>query len=356
MNKALHFLLFTGLAAILSTSCSKDETSFLIPESYQRNEKPFSVVKIPSEGGIITLDRVTKDGDVIYVEHLDPGSNSTVFSAGDSLVLTATPKNGFTFINWVRNGGDKVIIKPTYGFKLEASDLLPDKNGYVKHHYEARFGLDYALQVIPSIDEVMPADLIAAMGPYLHFGDNPPRIDTCFSISDYLFLDTLIKKDPNEEYGFAEYPKKISFQYNTFLFERQHRCIAEAHYYERCNWLDLFYYYANVSDSIFIMGHDDYFTAYFHQTWKAWVTPGIGVDHLGNVTRRESVILSGKVGIEGIEDLHWGMRVESYNPANYPYIGLAPGNSGQPGIHDIMIFSSDRIFRYEPNFQKHNFQ
>ena len=350
MNKTLRLLLFTGLAAIFCTSCNKVESLF--PESYVRNDKPFSVEKVPVEGGIITLERMTGGMST----QLNPESASLSFEIGDTLILTATPKNGYTFINWVRDG-KPFSTHPKYEFCLDGNDL---KDGQVKYHYEARFGLDYAIQSIPSIDEVMPADLITAMGPYLHFGDTPPRIDTCFSAIDFIVLDTLIQYDQSEDYFFPIQPQRFDYPRNTFLFENQHRCVAESHYYERCNFLDYFYYSATAQDSIFIMGHDNYFTAYFKQTWKAWIHPDLaGLDHLRNVTRRESIILCGKVCDEGIEDFHWGMCVESYDPADYPYIGDDPGHSGQPSIHDIMIFSykdddgHNLVLPYDPTFQKH---
>lgn len=223
--------------------------------------------------------------------------------------------------------------------------------------------LDYTIQTIPSIDEVMPHDLIAAMGPYLHFGDNPPRIDKCFSALDFIVLDTLIRFDSTEGYHFEQQPQSFAYPKNTFLFENQHRCIVEKHYYERCNFQDYFYYYANSADSIFVMGHDSYFTAYFKQTWKAWVHPDLpGLNHLKNVTRCESIILCGETCDAGVKDFHLGMCVESYYPSDYPYIGADPGASGQPGIHDIMIFSykddlgNNLVLPYDPTFQKHEFE
>lgn len=220
--------------------------------------------------------------------------------------------------------------------------------------------LDYTPQTIPSIEKVMPLDLIAAMSDYLHFGDNPPRIDTCFSALDFIVLDKLIQFDDTEDYWFAVQPQSIHSPKNTFMFEKQHRCVVEKFYYERCIYPDTIYYSADAADSIFVMGHDNYFTAYFKQTWKAWVHPYFsGLDHLKNVTRRESIILTGKVVEEGITDFHWGMCVESYSPSDYPYIGADPGHQGQPGIHDIIIFSykddqgNNLVLPYDYTFQKH---
>lgn len=337
-------MLLTGLAAFLCASCNKVEEIF--PESFHRNDNPFSVEKVPAEGGTIMLQRV--NGGQITI--LDPESAS--FSVGDTLILTALPTNGYTFIKWVRDG-KPFSAEPSFQFCLETEDLT---DGKVKYHYEARFGLDYAIQKIPSIEKVMPADLIAAMGPYLHFGDNPPKIDICFSLPDSIMLHTLIKANPNGAYNFDNeetWPKPIICTFNTFMFENQHRCIAESHYYERQYYDGQIIYYATAEDSIFIMGHDEYFTAYFHQIWKPY-SIHINLPLLEINERRESVIMSGKMGEDGIEEFQWGVRYESYDPANISLIDAPPGTGGQPGIHDIMIFNSNRTLLYDPTFHKFN--
>ena len=379
MNRiTLRFLFFTGLAAIFCASCSKVEQLF--PESFERNDKPFSVEAVPPEGcDSITLYHFRK-GDTIG-KKLDYKSDSLRYNTsdsifigdsfvriGDSLVLTAWSKNGYTFINWICDGskitnsaGVDISTQPVYGFKVKEEDIIEKeednkKLSIIKHHYEARFGLDYALQVIPPIDSIIPPELIKAMGNYLYFGDTPPKIDFCFTIPQgHLFMDTIIRPNPTEQYGSGSISNPINLQYNTFIFERQHRCVAESHYYERCNWEDgtnSFYYYANVSDSIFIMGHDNCFTAYFHQTWRAWKNIA-GLPYLDNLTRRESVILSGKIYEGGIKEFHWGMHVDSYDYHDN-LDGQNAIGSRVPGIHDILIMSSDSTI-FDPTFQKRNF-
>lgn len=359
MNKTLRLLLLIGLAAFIYASCSKDKDFLDVPDSFERNKNPFSVEAVPQEGCDTLIFFRIKGNDSIKTQFY-PTDTTLKFKVGDSIILEARAKNGYTFINWVRDGNG-VSDNPIYGFKLDSLDI--DKSThFVKHHYEARFGLDYALQVIPPIDSIIPAELIAAMGyyNYLYFGDNPPKIDFCFGVPiDHLLLDTILGRDLTEGYGSDfTFPKQIAYiGHNVFSFEGQHRCIAESHYYEREN-ISSFYYYSSVEDSIFIMGHDDYFTAYFHQIWKVWIDPDFEaydqIKYLENLTRRESVILSGKVGNNGIEEFHWGMRAESYNPPDFPYIGTA-GWGGQPDIHDILIQSSDTICPYYPTFQKHIF-
>ena len=387
MNKAFRILLFIGLAIIFCVSCSKVES--LIPENYERENDsiPFSVEAVPAEGcDSITLYLVS-NGDTIPKrlfrmepdKTLDLGSlennntnDTTLFigghevTCGDSLILTAWKKNGYTFINWVRDGkivtdsdGNDISANSVYGFKLTRDDFKVNDKSYtiINHHFEARFGLDYMIQMIPPIDSIIPLELIAAMGSNLHFGDTPPKIEVCFNVlKDHLFLDTIYGRDLTDGYGSDfVFPKPIFYnEHNVFEFGGQHRCVAESHYYERGNYADQLYYYATVEDSIFIMGHDTCFTAYFHQTWKTWGVHGIGIDYLLDVTRRESVVLSGKVTDDGIADFHWGMLAESYTPADYPYIGIA-GWGGQPDINDILVFHSDTICPYYPTFQKYHF-
>lgn len=356
MNKTLRLLFLSGLAAISCASCSKVEQLF--PESFERNKNPFSVEAVPQEGRDTLIFFRIKGNDSIKTQFY-PTDTTLKFKVGDSIILEARAKNGYTFINWVRDGNG-VSNNPIYGFKLDSLDI--DKSThFVKHHYEARFGLDYALQVIPPIDSIIPAELIAAMGDYLYFGDTPPKIDFCFSLPDSIMLHTLIKANPNGHYNFDNeetWPKLCPCDTNSFLFERQHRCVAESHYYE-CRFYDgSIYYHATVDGSVFIMGHDDYFTAYFHQIWK----PSSKFENYslsGLNSRRESVIMSGKIGTEGIEEFQWGRLIESYDPVDFPKIDYYPtggdghDGGGQPGINDIMIYSSDRILLYNPSFKKH---
>ncbi len=240
MNKKLRILLLTGLAALFCSSCSKLEE--ILPESYKRNDLPFSVEKVPVEGGTITLQKVVGESTV----PLNPESTSLTFSIGDTLILTATPKSGYTFINWKRNGVEKTT-NPTYKFCLEGKDI--DENGRVKYHYEARFGLDYAVQVIPPIDQVMPYDLIAVMGQHLHFGDNPPLLykmsaDTILgfyakepTLLDYYAVDSSATFCQNNYFpNNPDYPEIVTVLPTTknnsdfFLFHDQHRCIAQVDY------------------------------------------------------------------------------------------------------------------------------
>ena len=348
MNKKLSLLLFSGLAAFLCASCNKVEEIF--PESFQRNDNPFSVEKVPAEGGTIMLQRVNGG----QTTTLNPESAS--FNVGDTLILTALPKNGYTFINWKRDGVEETT-KPIYKFCLEDKDI---ENGRVKYHYEARFGLDYAIQSIPSIDEVMPADLIAAMAPYLHFGDTPPKIDTCFYLKDHILISRFIHNqdiDPTSSFSFLE-GQPIDYRQHNFRWRGQHRCVADSYYYTRLVGDSLQFtpdvYYriyetATITDSIFIMGEGSYFTAYFPQEVKRGMEPDEQFSNFISdyeLVRRESVIISGQITDQGVKDFHYGVRIEGYN-MDSPRIGLV---GGLPNKHDIIIYDYSGLCPFDPPY------
>lgn len=335
MSKITRFLLISGLAVLLFASCSKKE---------QPSDK-FTVIANPSAGASqFTLQRLITIGDTIHQAIPIPMPES--LTVGDSLILTATVTNGYTFINWLQNGKE-VSTNPSYKFVV--------RDGMQTCRFEARFGLDYAIQVIPPIDEVMPADLIAAMGPYLHFGDNPPRIDTCFS-ADSLRLARFIHNldDTTTTYYLLDsqyFSNKFSYH-----FFGQHRGIADSCQYERA-YGDISYglgYFmfenASARDSIYIMGNGDAFTVYYHQTCKKRMEPDESLaSYISDyyVQRRESIIMTGRVTPQGIADFHLGMRVEGYSEDS-PRIGQL---YYLPAIHDIFIYDfPNGSFYYDTSF------
>ena len=215
--------------------------------------------------------------------------------------------------------------------------------------------LDYSLQTIPSIGEIMPADLVAAMGPYINFGDNPPRIDTCF-FADSIHLAKFIHNqdiDPLSTYTLED-DQYITNKF-TYRFHDQHRGITDSYKYERA-FGDIAYglgYFmfenATVSDSIFIMGDSNKFTVFFRQTCKRRMEPDESLSNYISdygIQRNESIIMSGKVTSEGITDFHMGMRIEGYSEAS-PRIGQL---HFLPQIHDIFLYDYPNCLPYDPTF------
>lgn len=215
--------------------------------------------------------------------------------------------------------------------------------------------LDYTLQTIPSIDEVMPADLLAAMGPYLHFGDNPPSIETCF-FADSLRLTRFLHNidiDPASTYTMVDsqyFKNRFSYQ-----FCGQHRGVIDTFRYERA-FGDIAYglgYFlfenATVTDSVFIMGNNNDFTIYFKQSCKRRMEPDESLSNYisdYDIERIEKIIMTGSVTSEGISNFRMGMRVESYS-----YDSPRIGEYGKmPQRHDIFLYDYPKIMEYcDPN-------
>ena len=204
--------------------------------------------------------------------------------------------------------------------------------------------LDYALQVIPDIHDVIPMDLLEALGEdHLYFGDNPPKLslDSLGFVKKPAVIYDFIKADSTSEYNLrVGEPKFYTF---CFRFSDQHRGIAKYDY--KCQYIDTIYggvyheyyiEYANVTDSVFIMGDAPYFTAYFHQDRRKESSSSAIVDY----GVHEASVLSGKVTETGIKDLYYAMKVVGYdNPVD--------AGSTCLNINDIVIFYIDFLpFRY----------
>ena len=364
MNKTLRLLLLIGLAAFIYASCSKDKDFLDVPDSFERNKNPFSVEAVPQEGRDTLIFFRIKGNDSIKTQFY-PTDTTLKFKVGDSIILEARAKNGYTFINWVRDGNG-VSNNPIYGFKLDSLDI--DKSThFVKHHYEARFGLDYALQVIPPIDSIIPKELIAIMGPHLHFGDNPPllykmRHDTILgfyakgpTLLDYYAVDSTADFcrpyfiiDPNTGQDGLPTQKQ---NWDYFLFHDQHRCIAQIDY--KCLYYDetfvingeniniCVYDKANNYDSVFIMGNSKEFTAFFHQYRdRVFYVPENSPipipNNYPNPGSHEAMIISGKISDDdtGVEDVYFGIQFLDYdNPTD---AGISFSKIG-----DIIIYHYD---------------
>jgi hypothetical protein len=208
--------------------------------------------------------------------------------------------------------------------------------------------LDYALQDIPDIHDVIPIDLLEAIGEnHLHFGDNPPSLmkdSLGFARKPSIVLN-YIKADPNSNYEIIVGEPK---QYTTyFRFYDQHRGVAKYDY--KCVHIDTIYggvfhqyviEFANVADSVFIMGEKPYFTAYLTQNRHKENNVSTIVDNGSH----EYVVLSGEVTETGIKNLYFGLKIKGYdNPIS---AGIDCLN-----IDDIVVFYIEFLpFKYwNPN-------
>jgi hypothetical protein len=225
--------------------------------------------------------------------------------------------------------------------------------------------IDYALQVIPDIHNVIPLDLIEAMNAVpdningkdtticaLHFGDNPPDL---FKIIDTTTFGFTFERDsigitPNGDiqYGYAILKKYVPYgppvsslvEDSTYylrpfyyLFHDQHRGIAQLDFKDQHYDHPDYYVYdiAHRTDSVFIMGEKPYFTAYYNITLERKHSPGI--NPLDNGPRL-AVILSGKITDNGIKELYYGYKVLSYTIPLDPSLNLP-----LPNVKDILVIT-----------------
>lgn len=199
--------------------------------------------------------------------------------------------------------------------------------------------LKYTLQDIPNIQEIIPKDLLEAIGnEHLHFGNNPPKL--CFDSTGFVKKNVLVKRfiqhDSSTVYTMAD--NEIKHYTNYLRFQDQHRGVAKYNY--KCVHLDTIYFeggprqyyieYANRADSVFIMGDGNLFTAYLVQDrHKKSSIPTI-VDYGSH----EYIVLTGEITNNGIKDLYFGLKIKGYdNPADAGYTCL--------NINDIVVFYID---------------
>ena len=218
--------------------------------------------------------------------------------------------------------------------------------------------LDYAVQTVPTIDKVVPMKLIEAMGPYLHFGDTPPHIDTCFFVPRF-HLDLMIKNDPSTVY--FKTPQWFTYRF-SWKFTDQHRCALDSLFFER-RYLENYLYESGVSDTVFVMGNGNNFTAYYQQRVE-WLAT-IPTTYPENLIRMESVIVCGRViadtenrnQIKGVVDFKMGCITEYYIDKNTNKVlshnnDTIGGSSNVPGIYDILIYScGNDTLKLDPDFQ-----
>lgn len=249
--------------------------------------------------------------------------------------------------------------------EIKPGDLTPQQLDSINAHL-----IDYTLQVIPDIHEIIPKDFLNAMdsipkivhnasGGYdttyisaLYFGDNPPtRIakDSLGFFKKDAKVSNFIKSNPLSEYNVIVGETKKHTNY--FLFSDQHRGVAKYDY--KCVHLDTVYggvshqyviEYSSIPDYVYIMGEDPKFTAYFVQDRHKESNLSTIVDYGSH----EYVVLSGEVTDTGIKNLYYGIKIKGYDN---------PADAGQRclNIDDILIFYFDELpYRYWDPDQHYN--
>lgn len=248
--------------------------------------------------------------------------------------------------------------------KYENLNPTPEELDTINAH-----SIDYALQVIPDIHEVIPMDLVEAMNAVhdtingiptvicaLHFGDNPPSLvfkqnDSLLGfMKDVFIVKEYLPIDPNCGYRLSCYPGKYLLPINCFRFHDQHRGIAQVDY--KYNYIkpeqegpnNYAYELSIVSDSVFIMGEGNDFTVYYSQ--KRSFEASQNNDNPNYMKPSEYVILSGTVTSGGISNLYFGTKIRKYDNPDPILIGDRYQN-----VDDILIIHKDFVpFQYwDPN-------
>ena len=248
--------------------------------------------------------------------------------------------------------------------KYENLNPTPEELDTINAH-----SIDYALQVIPDIHDVIPMDLVEAMNAVhdtingiptvicaLHFGDNPPSLvfkqnDSLLGfMKDVFIVKEYLPIDPNCGYRLSCYPGKYLLPINCFRFHDQHRGIAQVDY--KYNYIkpeqegpnNYAYELSIVSDSVFIMGEGNDFTVYYSQ--KRSFEASQNNDNPNYMKPSEYVILSGTVTSGGISNLYFGTKIRKYDNPDPILIGDRYQN-----VDDILIIHKDFVpFQYwDPN-------
>ena len=192
--------------------------------------------------------------------------------------------------------------------------------------------VNYGLQNCPDIAIFTAGaeDLLSEMAPYLHFGDNPPKIDTFFHAPS-IYLIKHIANGPFTLVNGQNFRYPFSFmlkgQHNgTFDSLRFKEPIVKNNDYH-------IYAEAGTRDSIFIMGEGDLFTVYYkiNLTLSTWAqNPGMNtyLQPLNGQQLVEKVILSGKAINDYVPEYvftKWNkevIRTSSYH--EYPGLNNSP--------------------------------
>ena len=233
----------------------------------------------------------------------------------------------------------------------------------------------YAYQQIPNINDFMPQSLLRAMGDEnLYYGDEPPKIEGAFVANDSWITEVL--KTPTSPLLFPNVPTNAGCQY--FEFYEQHKGIAKMtfrnpHEGSITEYSSTDTTYSIVSENpdlfindsiapvyfkqgnydkenfhtVYIMGHDPYFTIYYYEIRDMWL----------KAQPLNAIIISGKVETETvtvedtvshttstvertfIKDFRWGIEAMKYykeTPQSLQWVSM--GRALSPG--DVLLLKN----------------
>lgn len=210
----------------------------------------------------------------------------------------------------------------------------------------------YGYQQIPNINEFMPQRLLLAMGQNrLFYGDEPPKIENAYVADNILLTDVVIAPGShyiqaptqipaNQYFNFMEQHKgiaKLEFKYPkgnpgeyTYYLERSDP--DSTYYYVMQNpehfvndsiapsYFDNGYYEKENFNTVYIMGNNPYFTAYYYEIRdiSAHFQPLNAVIVSGRIDK-EIIIQNDTVNHKTdtivrpvIKDLTWGIETMKY--------------------------------------------
>lgn len=209
----------------------------------------------------------------------------------------------------------------------------------------------YGYQQIPNINEFMPQSLLLAFEDYIYFGDEPPKLEGSYAPEDIYITDVVLApgspwlnaptsiptpqyfKFYNQHKGIAKmsfaYPKGSPNEY-TYFVERSSTDTTFAivtanpnHFLDDTIAPSYFkngYYDKENFNTVYIMGHDDYFTIYYYEIRdiKSKGQPLNAVILSGKIDKENIVVhdtvnnVTDTVTKPVIKDFRWGIETMKY--------------------------------------------
>lgn len=157
-------------------------------------------------------------------------------------------------------------------------------------------------QDIPFITDYLPSDLLNQFGEEnVHFGDQPPIIDMEFvSIHEYVSVTTTAPSyPPSGTVSPVSHYHKINQQY-----------LQIAEYFSKSSEET----YCNVISPVYLIGHDNDFTVYYHESPQTEGAP------------EHAVLFSGTLTVYGVKDFLYGYKILKYNDSIVP-VTAYPANT-----------------------------